>query len=78
MDYDDHEEFIESWIREHLFFRYPEDHFLKQTVCVNITVDTGDENYDYVLNNLYPHYGIIGCFQCRQPIMLDRRTAHIQ
>ena len=56
MDYDDHEEFIESWIREHLFFRYPEEHFLKQTVCVNITVDTGDENYDYVLNNLYPHY----------------------
>jgi len=56
MAYDDHEEFIESWIREHIFFRYPEEHFLKQTVCVNITVDTGDENYDYVLNNLYPHY----------------------
>lgn len=54
--YDDHEEFIESWIHEHLYFQYPEDHFLKQTVCMNITVDTGDENYDYVLNNLYPHY----------------------
>jgi len=56
MCYADHEEFIESWIREHISFRYPEDHFLKQTVCVNITVDTGDENYDYVLNNVYPHY----------------------
>ncbi len=56
MTYDNHKEFIESWIHEHFYFRYPENHYLKQQVCVNIIVDTGDENYDYVLNNLYPHY----------------------
>lgn len=54
--WDDCEEDILSWVREHICFRYPEDHYLKQKVCVNIIVDTGDANYDYVLNDVYPHY----------------------
>lgn len=49
-------EYITDWIKEHLSIELPEDHYLKQEVCVDIIVDTGDENYDYVLNDFYPHY----------------------
>ena len=48
---------IEDWLDEHICLEYPIDHFLKQRVCVDIIVDTGDENYDYVSNSFYPHYG---------------------
>ena len=34
----------------------PSKHYLGQKVCVDIIVDTGDENYDYVSNDMYPHY----------------------
>lgn len=54
--YDDNQEFIEDWIKEHLAVNLPYDHYLKQSVCVDIVVDTGDENYDYVSNDVYPHY----------------------
>lgn len=52
--YDDYE--IRKEIRELVLIDYPYEHFLKQQFCVNIFVDTGDGNYDYVLNCVYPHY----------------------
>ena len=54
--YEENEEFIEEWIRENLSVELPSDHYLEQEVCVDIIVDTGDGNYDYVLNDVYPHY----------------------
>ena len=39
---------------DHVYFRLPEKHFLDQTFPVNIMLDTGDGNYDYVLNSVYP------------------------
>lgn len=50
-DYDEHDEFILEWVQENVDFNFPYDHFLKQEVCVNIIVDTGDGNYDFTLNN---------------------------
>ena len=54
----------QSWddekIREELesmwYFKYPIDEYLEQEVNVDIRIDTGDANYDYVLNAVYPHY----------------------
>ena len=54
----------QSWdddkIREELesmwYFKYPTDEYLEQEVNVDIRIDTGDANYDYVLNAVYPHY----------------------
>lgn len=37
-------------------FTIPEDHYLSQSVHINIAVDTGDANFDFTLNNLAPHY----------------------
>lgn len=39
---------------ELVYWTYPEDHFMKQEFFVNIMVDTGDGNYDYTLNGIYP------------------------
>ncbi len=43
-------------IRENLDISYPIDHFLQQRVRVDIYVDTGDSDYDFVSNAMYPHY----------------------
>ena len=51
---DDVEEEFESVIEELVSWKYPEDHFLKQEFFVNIMLDTGDGNYDYTLNSVYP------------------------
>lgn len=34
----------------------PYDHYLDLKFCVNIKVDTGDENEDYTLNSVFPSY----------------------
>ena len=47
-------EYIEDFIRDHVGFAFPEDHFLDQDMCVNIMLDTGDCNYDFTLNGVYP------------------------
>jgi len=47
---------VESYIQDMIFAKYPYNHFLKQKVCVDIFVDTGDGNYDYTLNCLPPCY----------------------
>ncbi len=41
---------------EHLTVAYPHKHFLKQEICVNIMVDTGDGDYDYTLNAISPSW----------------------
>jgi len=54
----------QSWnddkIREELetmwYFKYPTSEYLEQEVDVDIRIDTGDANYDYTLNAIYPHY----------------------
>lgn len=35
-------------------YQLPDEHYLEQTFRVNIMVDTGDGNYDYTLNSVYP------------------------
>jgi len=46
---------------ELVWFKLPEDHFMKQSFYVDIMVDTGDGNYDYTLNSAYPcWYGAYG------------------
>ena len=55
------DEEIRDEIRELVSIDYPYEHFLDQELYVNIMVDTGDGNYDYVLNCVYPHYnGVYG------------------
>lgn len=38
------------------YFKYPIDEYLKQEVDVDICIDTGDANYEFTLNAIYPHY----------------------
>ncbi len=37
-------------------FNLPYEHYLDQTVKADIMIDTGDSNYDYMLNSVYPSY----------------------
>ena len=50
----DTEEAIDDFVRDHVWFDYPEKHFLDQKFYVNIMLDTGDGNYDFTLNSPYP------------------------
>lgn len=53
---DEIKEQINDYLDEIISISYPENHYLNQEFCADIFVDTGDLNYDYVLNNIYPHY----------------------
>ena len=46
---------INEYINENVCFYYPEDHF-NRDVCVNIMVDTGDGNKDFVCNNILNYF----------------------
>ena len=37
-------------------FRIPYDHYEKQKVRADLMIDTGDSNYDYGCNSVYPYY----------------------
>lgn len=50
------QEELSDWIKEHCYWNIPLDHYLDVDVCVDIIVDTGDGNYDFTLNCVYPHY----------------------
>jgi len=50
--YNENQDEIDEWLREHVHFYIPEDHYLNRTVCANLILDTGDGNYDFTLNNL--------------------------
>ncbi len=60
---------IREYMRDCIFFDYPRDHFLKQEFLVDIMMDTGDGNYDYVLNSVYP------CWYGRQEDYHDDKAA---
>lgn len=46
---------IEEWINEHFHFHYDPKDF-SASILMDIIVDTGDANYDYILNCVFPHY----------------------
>lgn len=48
------DEWLNDFLQGTLTFKIPADHYLKQTVKTDIFVDTGDANYDFVLNCRYP------------------------
>ena len=46
---------LREYLQEVFFFEVPADYYLKQSVCINIMMDTGDGNYDFCLNSkVYP------------------------
>ena len=58
---DGEKDLLQDLLLELVEYRLPEEHFLKQTFPVDIMVDTGDGNYDYTLNSVYPcWYGSYG------------------
>ena len=48
-----------EFLTERVEVRLPEQHFLDQEIHVDILVDTGDANYDFICNNIAPAWG--GC-----------------
>ncbi len=54
--WNEHENEIDDWFFENVFFYYPKDHF-NQKVCVNILLDTGDASTDFVENNALNYWG---------------------
>ncbi len=47
---------VRELIREQFYVSYPEKHFLKEDVLVDLILDTGDMNYDFVSNSIGGHY----------------------
>lgn len=48
-----------EFLTEMVEVRLPEQHFLDQEIHMDILVDTGDANYDFICNNIAPAWG--GC-----------------
>ena len=48
--------FLNDLIWEKVEFVYPYDHYMDQVVNADLMIDTGDGNYDYGCNSVYPHY----------------------
>ena len=48
------EETVTEYVKERVYATYPEKHYLKQEFYVNITLDTGDGNYDFIHNATRP------------------------
>ena len=59
---------LEDFFIEHVYYDYPEDHYLKQEFYVTIMTDTGDANYDFTLNSAYP------CWYGKCGERIDRRA----
>lgn len=53
----DFEDYLRDSINELVSVNYPYDHYLKQEVCVDIVVDSGDATYDFTCNNILNYYG---------------------
>ena len=45
---------LREMLMDMVYYSLPSGHFLKQTFHVDIMVDTGDGNFDYTLNSVYP------------------------
>lgn len=54
-DFEDVYDTVNEYLNEHLHFSYPEEHFLKQDVKLNIIIDNGDGDQDFTLNNIYSY-----------------------
>ena len=54
IEYDSEE--LSTYISENVSIDIPLDHYLDQKVCVNIVLDVGDANYEFVTNNIFPSY----------------------
>lgn len=54
--WENHEDDVRSWVYEHTTVKLPCDHYLDEDVFINIFVDTGDGNYDFSLNAVFPSY----------------------
>lgn len=48
---DEDKDYLRDYLREVFEIDTPTDHFLKQPVCINIMMDTGDGNLDFVSNS---------------------------
>ena len=59
---------LEEILIEAVYYDYPEEHYLRQEFCVTIMTDTGDANYDFVLNSAYP------CWYGKCGERIDRRA----
>ena len=59
---------LEEILIETVYYDYPEEHYLRQEFCVTIMTDTGDANYDFVLNSAYP------CWYGKCGERIDRRA----
>lgn len=53
---DEQEDELRDMLYDMVSFAPPADHYLKQEFYTDIMVDTGDGNYDYTLNSVYPCY----------------------
>lgn len=53
---DEERESIEDMVHEMVSVSLPSEHFIDQHIKADIFIDTGDGNYDYVLNHTYPAY----------------------
>lgn len=51
---DEEADMFRDLMLEAVYFELPESHYLNQEFFVDIMVDTGDGNYDYTLNSVYP------------------------
>lgn len=45
---------IVQWFYDNVIINYPVEHYLKQKVCTNIFLDTGDKANGYTDNDIYP------------------------
>lgn len=52
------EDEVRELIRDQFYVKYPEKHFLKEDVLVDLVLDTGDMNYDFVSNTIGGHYNV--------------------
>ena len=50
------EDEVRELIRDQFYIRYPDEHFLKEDVLVDLVIDTGDLNYDFTSNIIGGHY----------------------
>lgn len=51
-DFDVNHDFIFDYLRDLIYFKYPNEHYLNTKVYANLILDVGDANYDFSVNDL--------------------------
>lgn len=72
------EDEVRELIRDQFYVKYPEKHYLDQDVLVDLIVDTGDLNYDFVSNSIGDHYNACGDRSRRNPVCCGWRVSRVQ